>query len=152
VLAPGLLSMALGLLMLAGIDPRSSYPAVLLPGIVLIGIGCGLAFPAIMSLAMSGAAPEDAGLASGLVNTTLQMGGAIGLAVLATLSSGRTSRLLDGGDSLAAALTSGYRLAFLVAAGLLAAATAIALVVLEPVAHPGAAIEPVMATPQAEEA
>ena len=69
-----------------------------------------------MTLAMSGATPSDSGLASGLVNTTLQVGGALGLAVLATLSTTRTDNLLAGGDSTASALTGGYHLAFVIGA------------------------------------
>ena len=91
------------------------------------GVGAGLGFPALMTLAMSGATPSDAGLASGLVNTTQQVGGALGLAVLATLSTTRTDTLLAAGDSAAAALTSGYRLAFAVGLGFLVAAVAAAL-------------------------
>ena len=72
----------------------------------------GSSFPAIMTLAMSGATPEDSGLASGLVNTSMQVGGAIGLAVLATLSTERTQSLLDDGVSNAQALTSGYHVAY----------------------------------------
>ena len=71
-----------------------SYLTDLCPAMVLLGVGAGLAFPSLMTLAMSGATPEDAGLASGLVNTTQQVGGALGLAVLATLSSHRTEDLL----------------------------------------------------------
>jgi hypothetical protein len=67
-----------------------------------------------MSLAMSGATPEDAGLASGLVNTSVQVGGALGLAVLATVSSTRSGSLLAAGKASAAALTSGYHLAFVI--------------------------------------
>ena len=66
------------------------------PGATLMGIGAGLCFPPMMGLAMSGVAPTDAGLASGLVNTTAQVGGAIGLAVLATASTGRTHRTAGG--------------------------------------------------------
>ena len=83
-----------------------------------------------MTLAMSGATPSDSGLASGLVNTSMQVGGAIGLAVLATLSAERTHSLLDAGDSQASALTSGYHLAYLIGAGLAAIAVAIAVFVL----------------------
>ena len=90
----------------------------------------GSAFPAIMTLAMSGATPEDSGLASGLVNTSMQVGGAIGLAVLATLSTERTQSLLDDGVSNASALTSGYHVAYLIGAGLAAIAVAIAVFVL----------------------
>jgi MFS family permease len=98
---------------------------------VLMGTGAGLAFPALMGLAMSGATPEDAGLASGLINTTAQVGGALGLAVLATLSASRSETLLGGGDSTAVALTGGYHLAFWIAAGVVAAAIVAALVLLE---------------------
>ena len=98
----------------------------------------GTSFPAIMTLAMSGATPEDAGLASGLVNTSMQVGGAVGLAVLATLSTERTENLLDSGVSHASALTSGYHLAYLVGAGLAAIAVLIAIFVLRagPVREP----------------
>jgi MFS family permease len=99
---------------------------------VLIGTGAGLSFPSLMSLAMSGVAREDAGLASGLVNTTLQVGGAIGLAVLATLSTNRTSDLLASGASEATALTDGFKLAFLIGAGIAFAAIVVAVTVLKP--------------------
>jgi MFS family permease len=89
---------------------------------VLLGFGAGLGFPALMSLAMSGATPEDSGLASGLVNTSAQVGGAIGLAVLATLSAERTDGLLADGEPLANALNSGYHLAYLIGAGMVALA------------------------------
>ena len=71
----------------------------LLPPMLLIGLGAGIAFPSLMTLAMSGATPSDAGLASGLVNTSVQVGGAIGLAVLATLATERTNSLLADGAS-----------------------------------------------------
>ncbi len=135
-LLPGLVSIGAGLLALSQISVDGSYWSEVLPAMVLIGAGAGLSFPSLMSLAMGGVAPEEAGLASGLVNTSLQVGGALGLAVLATLSTNRTTDLLAGGDSAAQALTSGYRLAFLVAAGLVAVAVAVAAFVLEPVASP----------------
>jgi hypothetical protein len=83
-----------------------------------------------MTLAMSDATPADAGLASGLVNTTVQVSGAIGLAVLATLSATRSEHLVAGGDTQAAALTDGFHLAFLIGAVLIGAAIAVALTVL----------------------
>jgi MFS family permease len=89
---------------------------------VLLGVGAGLSFPSLMTLAMSGATVEDSGLASGLVNTTMQVGGALGLAVLATLSSTRTGHLLAAGDSHAAALTGGYHLAWIISASIAAVA------------------------------
>jgi hypothetical protein len=82
-------------------------------------------------VAMSSATDEDAGLASGLVNTSVQVGGALGLAVLATLSATRTDSLRAAGESATAALTGGYQLAFLIGAGLVALAVVVGLTVLE---------------------
>jgi MFS family permease len=105
-----------------------------LPATVLLGLGMGLAMPALMTLSMSVASPSDAGLASGLVNTTVQVGGAIGLAVLATLASERS-----GGAHTAEALNAGYHLAFVIGAILTGAAVLVAIFVLreprEPRAH-----------------
>jgi EmrB/QacA subfamily drug resistance transporter len=137
-LLPGLVAIGAGLLALSQVSADGSYWSEVLPAMVLIGAGAGLSFPSLMSLAMGGVAPEEAGLASGLVNTSLQVGGALGLAVLATLATNRTTDLLGNGDSTAQALTSGYRLAFLIAAGLVAVAVAVAALVLEPVAEPRA--------------
>ena len=83
-----------GLLLFARTPVDATYVVDLLPAMVLIGLGAGLGFPALMTLAMSGATPSDSGLASGLVNTSVQVGGAIGLAVLATLATERTNGLL----------------------------------------------------------
>jgi hypothetical protein len=83
-----------------------------------------------MTLAMSGATQSDSGLASGLVNTTTQVGGAIGLAVLATLATGRSDALRADGESVAAALNGGYHLAYLLGAALITAAVAAAVAVL----------------------
>ena len=99
---------------------------------ILLGIGAGLSFPSLMTLAMSSATQSDSGLASGLVNTSLQVGGALGLAVLATLSTTRTDNGLAAGDSQAVALTDGYTVAFLIGAGMLAVALAVAVGVLRP--------------------
>jgi hypothetical protein len=92
-----------------------------------------------MTLAMSAATPSDSGLASGIVNTSVQVGGAIGLAVLATLASQRTSDRLAAGASNGAALNSGYHLAYLTGAGLVTVALLAAIFVLRPAAAPAAA-------------
>jgi EmrB/QacA subfamily drug resistance transporter len=135
-LLPGLIFVAAGLLLFTQVPVDGEYVTDLLPTMILLGVGAGLTFPSMMTLAMSGATPEDAGLASGLVNTTLQVGGALGLAVLATLSTTRTDNLLSEGASQASALVDGYQLAYFVAAGLLGAAIAVAAGVLKPVSQP----------------
>jgi EmrB/QacA subfamily drug resistance transporter len=131
-LIPGLVLVAVGLALFARAPVDGSYARDVLPQMVLLGFGIGTAFPALMTLAMSGATQSDAGLASGLVNTTAQIGGALGLAVLATLSATRTDSLIHGGASTASALTSGYHLAFLIGAALVVAALVIAATVLQP--------------------
>ncbi|ADB48782.1 MFS transporter [Conexibacter woesei] len=131
-LLPGLVSIAASLALFALAPVDGSYLTHVFPVMVLLGLGAGLAFPALMTLAMAGAQPSEAGLASGLVNTTAQVGGALGLAVLATLSATRTETLTARGDSAAAALTGGYHLAFMIAAGLVVAAIVVALAVLRP--------------------
>ena len=129
-LIPGLVLLAAALALFARVPVDGSYVSDLLPSMVMFGVGAGLSFPSLMTLAMSGATRDEAGLASGLVNTSLQVGGALGLAVLATLASSRTEELLASGSSTASALTDGYQLAFIVAAGLVVAAIAITLTVL----------------------
>jgi EmrB/QacA subfamily drug resistance transporter len=124
-LVPGLVLIMAALVLFARAPIHGSYPAHVLPSMLLLGIGAGVAFPALMNLAMSGASPQDAGLASGLINTTAQIGGALGLALLATLASSRTSHLLTQGHASAAALTGGYHLAFWIAAALTATAIAV---------------------------
>ena len=129
---PGLALIATGLAWFARVPVDGAYVVDVLPTMVLIGAGAGLTFPALMTIAMSDASPSDAGLASGLVNTTVQVGGALGLAVLATLSATRTDSLVSDGASTASALTQGYRLAFAIAALLVLAAIGVALTVLKP--------------------
>jgi EmrB/QacA subfamily drug resistance transporter len=130
MLIPGMVLVGLALLLFARTPVDGSYLADLLAPMLVIGVGIGISFPSLMTLAMSGATPEDAGLASGIVNTSAQVGGAIGLAVLATLAAERTDSVLSGGASHAAALNSGFHLAYLVGAGLVAVALAIAIFVL----------------------
>jgi EmrB/QacA subfamily drug resistance transporter len=148
-LLPGLVLVVIGLALLARAPADATYWTDILPTMILVGIGAGVVFPALMTLAMSGATESDSGLASGLVNTTQQVGGALGLAVLATLSTTHTKSLLASGHSNAAALTSGYHLAFSVGAGLVIASLAVALALRRPPAEraateiqPRAALEP----------
>jgi EmrB/QacA subfamily drug resistance transporter len=129
LLAPGLVLIMLALILFAQAPVHGSYLLHVLPSMLLLGIGAGVCFPALMGVAMAGVRPQDAGLASGLVNTTAQVGGALGLAVLATLSTSRSSHLIAQGHSTAQALTSGYHLAFWIAAALTATAIAIVPVV-----------------------
>jgi EmrB/QacA subfamily drug resistance transporter len=132
LLFPGLTLVAAGLVLFTQAPVDGSYLENVFPVLILLGTGIGICFPALMTIAMSGATQRDAGLASGLVNTSAQVGGAIGLAVLATLSTTRTSHLLAEGHSHASALTGGYHLAFWIAAGLVVAAIVVALTVLQP--------------------
>ena len=131
-LLPGLVLIAAGLALFAQAPVDGSYVRDVLPVMIVLAFGIGVSFPALMTVAMSGATQEDAGLASGLVNTSMQVGGALGLAVLATLSATRSHDLTDAGRSAASALTSGYELAFLIGAGLVVAAIVVAVTVLRP--------------------
>jgi EmrB/QacA subfamily drug resistance transporter len=131
-LLPGMGFIAVGLVLFTLAPVEGSYVQHVLPPMILFGFGAGLSFPALMTLAMSGATQEDAGLASGLVNTSAQVGGALGLAVLATLSATRSDSLIDGGEATASALTSGYHLAFWIGAGLVLAAIVVAATVVQP--------------------
>jgi EmrB/QacA subfamily drug resistance transporter len=135
LLFPGLGLVAAGLVLFTRAPVDANYFVDVLPVLVLLGTGIGICFPALMTIAMSGATRADAGLASGLVNTSAQVGGALGLAVLATLSTSRTDALEAAGHSTASALTSGYHLAFWVAAGLVVAAIGVAFWVVQPEAQ-----------------
>jgi EmrB/QacA subfamily drug resistance transporter len=132
MLIPGMVLVAAALLLFGRTPVNGVYLADILPPMLLIGVGIGISFPSLMTLAMSGATPSDAGLASGVANTSAQVGGAIGLAVLATLAAERTDTLREAGTSFDAALNSGFHLAYLVGAGLVAVALAIAVLVLRP--------------------
>jgi MFS family permease len=132
VVVAGLVLVTCGLLFFARVPVQGNYVIDVLPSMVLLGVGAGMAFPALAALAMAEATPEDAGLASGVFNTTAQVGSALGLAVLATLSSGRYLALRQDGVSDVVAQTGGYRLAFLVASGLVVAALAVTVAVIRP--------------------
>jgi EmrB/QacA subfamily drug resistance transporter len=129
VLLTGLALLIVLLGLLARIPVHASYVTDLLPA-MLLAAGFGLALPALTTLGMSGAGPDDAGLASGLFNTTQQIGMAVGVAVLSTLAAGHTGHALAGGASQAEALTGGYRLAYTVGAGLMTAAFLVAYALL----------------------
>jgi sugar phosphate permease len=127
-LLASLVSIGAGLLLFARTPVDGTFVADVLAPLVLIGFGAGLGFPGLMGLAMSGATPTDSGLASGLVNTSVQVGGAIGLAVLATLASERTAGRLADGAASAQALNAGYHLAYVIGAVCVLVAFVVALV------------------------
>jgi EmrB/QacA subfamily drug resistance transporter len=142
MLLAGQLVIALALVLL-GLSPAATvYARDLLVPMILLGLGGGLSFPTLTILAMSGTRPSDAGLASGLLNTSGQFGGALGLAVLATLASSRTVSLSAAGQGLQTALATGYHTAWLVAAGMVAAMIVVAATVLKPPASGPAVEEP----------
>ena len=116
-LIPGLVLAAVALVLFSRMPVHGSYVANVLPGMLVFGFGAGLSFAPGVALAMAEAGPSDSGVASGLANVTLQLGAALGLAVLASVSELRTSHLLGGGASTASALTAGYHIAFLIGAG-----------------------------------
>jgi len=140
-LAVGLLLAALGLLLFARAPVDGNFVVDVLPSMILLGIGAGMAFNPVLLAAMSDVEPTEAGLASGVVNTSFMMGGALGLAVLASLAASRTDTLLAAGDSQAAALTGGYHVAFLVGAIFAAAAAALGGLLLRQGAYAAAHLE-----------
>jgi EmrB/QacA subfamily drug resistance transporter len=129
-LVAGLAVSAAGLTIFALASLQAPYLSVILPAMTLLGVGLGLAFPCILVFAMSGATPTDSGLISGLVNTTAEVGGALGLAVVAAIAASRTNRVLAATSSMTAALAGGYHLAFAICAICLIAGAGIAMVAL----------------------
>jgi EmrB/QacA subfamily drug resistance transporter len=130
VLVFGLLIATVGLALFTRIEPDGDYAGRVLPAMVVMAFGLGLSFVPITIAATSGVAAEDSGLASGLLNTTQQVGGSLGLAVLSAISTSRITSALDGGSTPAAALTHGFSAAFTVSAILCAAAAVLAMVLL----------------------
>jgi len=124
-LAAGLSLAALGLVLFARAPVDGHFIADVLPSMILLGIGAGMAFNPVLLAAMSDVAPEESGLASGVVNTAFMMGGALGLSVLASLAASRTDSLIASGDSALEALNGGYHAAFLVGAFFAATAAVI---------------------------
>ncbi|MER5253398.1 MFS transporter [Streptomyces sp. NPDC002855] len=128
----GLALITVGLALLGRLPADGSYVVDVLPAMLLLGAGFAAAMPAVTGLAMAGAREEDAGLASGLFNTTQVVGGSLGLAVLTTLAASRTEGVLADGGQTVAATADGYRLAFSVATGIAAAGFALAATLLRP--------------------
>ncbi len=124
-LATGLLLAAAGLLLFVRAPVEGSFVLDVLPSMMLLGLGAGMAFNPMLLAAMSDVDPAQSGLASGVVNTSFMMGGALGLAVLASLAAGRTQALLASGDGTLVALNGGYHSAFLVGATFAIAAAAL---------------------------
>jgi EmrB/QacA subfamily drug resistance transporter len=130
----GLMIAAVGLLLFARAPVDGTFVVDVLPSMILLGLGAGMAFNPVLLAAMSDVEPSEAGLASGVVNTSFMMGGALGLAVLASLAASRT-----GGETSAAALTTGYHAAFLLGALFAAAAAVIGGTLLRTGAYAAAA-------------
>jgi predicted MFS family arabinose efflux permease len=140
VLVPGLALIAVGLGLFARVPVDGTYLVDVMPSVLFMGAGVGISFPALMMLSMSGVRPEDAGLASGLVNTTCQVGAALGLAVLATLSTARTEALTSAGTPVKEALVGGYQRGFVVGTVLVLVALGVALAVIRNPQAPGAEV------------
>jgi EmrB/QacA subfamily drug resistance transporter len=132
----GLMLFVIGLLLFARAPVDGSFALDVLPGMILLGFAGGITFNPILMAAMGDVAPTEAGLASGIVNTAFMMGGALGLAVLASLAASRTDSGLASGDTAAAALNSGFHAAFLGGAAFAVVGAVLATVLLHPTAAP----------------
>ena len=135
-LAAGLLVASAGLLLFARAPVHGHYAMDVLPSMILLGFGAGIAFNPVLLAAMSDVSPEQSGLASGIVNTAFMMGGALGLAVLASLAASHSASLTADGDSHLVALTGGYHLAFLFGALFAIGAAVIGATLLRTAAQP----------------
>ena len=144
-LAVGLAAAGLGLLLFARAPVDGGYVMDVLPGMILLGFGAGIAFNPVLFAAMSEVKPEESGLASGIVNTSFMMGGALGLAVLASVAASRTSHLEGSGHSTASALTGGYHVAFVIGALFAVGAAALGAALLRTHTAPAHEPEPVAA-------
>jgi EmrB/QacA subfamily drug resistance transporter len=130
VLSTGLLIATAGFILLTRVNGHSDYWSHILPAMIVLGTGLGLSFVPVTIAATSGVAPGDSGLASGLLNTTQQVGGSLGLAILSSVSTSRSNHALADGTALPLALTHGFKGAFVVAAGLCLLALALAVTLL----------------------
>ena len=149
VLTAGMVILTAGLVLFAQVPADGSYAGDLLPGFLLIGMGMGFSFVPISIAALAGVHPSEAGLASGLFNTSQQIGGALGIAVLSALATGRTAAAVAAGTALPDALTEGFQVAFwggaaAAAVGVIASLALIRGSELGPAAEPAA--EPVFET------
>jgi EmrB/QacA subfamily drug resistance transporter len=131
-LGAGLAAIAAGLLLLSTQGVHASYFPGLFFAFLLIGLGAGASFLPLLTMGMADAPPQDAGLASGIINVSVQLFGAVGLATLGTIATDHTKALSDGGQTLASALTGGYHLAYLVAATCVALGILAAFLILRP--------------------
>jgi MFS family permease len=118
VLIAGMASLTAGLVYFTQVSVGGSYLGDLLPGFLLIAIGLGFSFVPISIAALAGVQPSEAGLASGLINTSQQIGGALGVAVLSTIATSTTSNALESGTGVPFALTDGFQAAFIAAAAI----------------------------------
>ena len=132
----GLLLAAAGLVLFARAPVDGVFAVDVLPSMILLGLGAGMAFNPVLLAAMSDVEPSEAGLASGVVNTSFMMGGALGLAILASLAASRTHSLAASGDSLVSALTGGYHVAFVAGAAFAAGAALLSAALLRRTSAP----------------
>lgn len=145
-LAAGLLLAALGLALFARAPVAGSFALDVLPGMLLLGLGAGMAFNPVLLAAMSDVDPGESGIASGVVNTSFMMGGALGLAVLASLAAARSTALAGTGADAVAALNGGYQLAFVIGAVFAAVAALLGAVLLRPGGAAASGAKPAAAT------
>jgi EmrB/QacA subfamily drug resistance transporter len=132
VLSAGMASAVAGLLLFSSVGPDTTFFPTIFLACFAIGFGIGNAFMPLLTLAMADVPPEDSGLGSGITNVSMQISGALGLAVLSTVAANRTKGLLSTGHALTSSLIAGYHLAFLIGAGTIAAGILIGLVLLRP--------------------
>ena len=130
VLVTGMAFLTAGLVFFTQVSVHGSYLGDLLPGFLLIAVGIGFSFVPISIAALAGVQPAEAGLASGLINTSQQIGGALGIALLSTIATTRTSDKVAAGTALHPALVDGFTLAFIVGVGIAAAGILAALVLI----------------------
>ena len=150
ILLVGLAIMCAGLALLTTVDATTAYFPTLFLAYAIAGIGAGMSFLTLVTLGVADVRPQEAGLASGIVNVSVQIAGAVGLAVLTTVAANRTQTLSGRGEPLGQALVGGYHVAFIVAAASTVLAFVAAALLLKPTAKPPAAAAPAAGTPVKE--